>query len=486
MKIKLLLALLLASISGFTQGTITPVASFGSNPGNLNMYTYVPTGISGSAPLVMVLHGCTQTAQQASDQTGWNKLANTYKFYVVYPEQKSTNNSSSCFNWFETADQEKDQGEDLSLRQMIDYMKSNYNIDTTKIFATGLSAGAAMTSVLCATYPEIFNAGAIMSGGPYKAATNATEAYYAMQGTVTNTPSNWANLVFAENPGYTGSYPRIAIFHGTSDPVVNINNATELMKQWTAVHSIPQTASQTFNSYGGNSLINYNLYKGGLPQKEVRSYIINSFGHAIALDTGSCPQQGGQTATYAYDINFHSTWEAAHFFGLIDTTSETLIISGPAGALAGSTLPFTASPSNEAYYLWDAPPNSNVTSGQGTSSIQMYLGSPGGLLTVSALDNNGCYYGPEQVYVGICTCTGIEENLKTDYSIYYNSDTHSIYINRDENYTFTLYSIIGEEVIKSEANGNTIITIPSTISNGTYLIKLEGNKGRVFKKIVIY
>src|ERR1035437_4007119 len=126
------------------------VSSFGTNPGNLNMYSYAPTGISSAAPLVVAMHGCTQNAVTFAAQSDWDKLADNHKFYVVYPEQKSANNSNTCFNWFQSGDQDRGQGEVLSIKQMVDYMKAHYTIDTTKIFVTGLSAGACMTNVMLA------------------------------------------------------------------------------------------------------------------------------------------------------------------------------------------------------------------------------------------------------------------------------------------------------------------------------------------------
>ena len=150
------------TVNALSQGALTPVSSFGTNPGNLNMYYYAPSGITQSVALVVAMHGCTQTASTFSTQSGWNKLANRHKFIVVYPEQVVANNSSQCFNWFDATDQSKGQGEDLSIKQMVDYMKAHFAIDTTKIFVTGLSAGAGMTSVMLATYPQIFNKGAIM------------------------------------------------------------------------------------------------------------------------------------------------------------------------------------------------------------------------------------------------------------------------------------------------------------------------------------
>ncbi|HEY4800742.1 MAG TPA: PHB depolymerase family esterase, partial [Bacteroidia bacterium] len=188
----------------------TQVTGFGTNPGNLNMYKYVPAGITGPAPLVIAMHGCTQNAAQYAQQTGWNKLADRHKFYLVYPEQVSINNSGLCFTWFDTTKASRNKGEALSIKQMRDYMVANYNIDTTKIFVTGLSAGACMTVVMMATYPEIFSKGAEMSGVPYRAATSSLTSYNAMNGLVTKTPAQWGALVKGQNPSYTGKFPNLA------------------------------------------------------------------------------------------------------------------------------------------------------------------------------------------------------------------------------------------------------------------------------------
>lgn len=92
---------------------LTQVTGFGSNPGNLKMWTHVPSGMPANAPVVVALHGCTQTAQ-AYTQTGWNALADQLKFYVIYPEQVSGNNQNVCFNWFEPGDIARGSGEALS------------------------------------------------------------------------------------------------------------------------------------------------------------------------------------------------------------------------------------------------------------------------------------------------------------------------------------------------------------------------------------
>src|SRR4051794_26191924 len=84
--------------------TLTQVTSFGSNPGALRMYSYVPTGLAAGRPVVVALHGCTQSAADYYGHSGWPKYADLYQAAVVFPEQTSSNNALSCFNWFTAGD----------------------------------------------------------------------------------------------------------------------------------------------------------------------------------------------------------------------------------------------------------------------------------------------------------------------------------------------------------------------------------------------
>ncbi|MFY0580729.1 PHB depolymerase family esterase [Cystobacter fuscus] len=202
---------------------LTQVTSFGSNPGNLKMWKHVPADMPANAPLVVALHGCTQTAA-AYTNTGWNALADQLKFYVVYPEQLSANNQNVCFNWFEPGDIARGSGEALSIKQMVDKMKADASIDPSRVFVTGLSAGAAMSHVMAATYPDVFSGAAIMAGIPYKCATTMTDAFSCMSPGVSKTPDQWASLVRGAYSGYTGAYPKISLWHGTSDYTVKNTN----------------------------------------------------------------------------------------------------------------------------------------------------------------------------------------------------------------------------------------------------------------------
>src|SRR5262245_27082446 len=119
------LALVAAALVGIagpaSAATLTPVSGFGSNPGNLSMFSYRPDGLPSGSPLVVALHGCGQTAGEYFTNAGWRKYADLWRFALVLPQTSSANNMSSCFNWFEPGDQSRGQGEALSIKQMVDY-----------------------------------------------------------------------------------------------------------------------------------------------------------------------------------------------------------------------------------------------------------------------------------------------------------------------------------------------------------------------------
>ena len=109
----------------FAQDDLVQIRPFGTNPGNLKLMFYDPGNITEKAPLVVVLHGCTQMAKSCAEQSGWNKLAKLHQFYVLYPEQIVLNNPENCFNWYRAADQSRDKGEPASIMQMITHLKKN-------------------------------------------------------------------------------------------------------------------------------------------------------------------------------------------------------------------------------------------------------------------------------------------------------------------------------------------------------------------------
>lgn len=299
------------------QSGIEKVENFGSNPGNLAMFQYVPEHLGDKAPLVIYLHGCFQSADSTAIQTGWNKLADENKFVVIYPQQNFTNNFKKCFNWYKEKHIKRDLGEPASIKQMIDFAVDKYNMDSQKIFITGLSAGGAMTSVMLANYPETFNAGAVNAGIPFGATSNFKEALNIMKGNVIKTGDEWSKYIFDINKNYKGNYPKIVVFQGEDDPYVNKINADEIVKQYVALHQINDNPIVE-EKFGGNSDITlYRFHKKSAGLPTVLYYKIHNMGHAIAINPGDRKDQGGKTANFAIDKDFHSPYWAAEFFGII-------------------------------------------------------------------------------------------------------------------------------------------------------------------------
>jgi poly(hydroxyalkanoate) depolymerase family esterase len=195
---------------------LSTLAEFGSNPGALRSRFYLPENLSDDAPLVIVLHGGTQNAALYDYHSGWSRLADQASFALLYPEQQRANNPNLCFNWFLPGDAQRDHGEALSIRQMIETFATAHNLDRKRIFITGLSAGGAMAAVMLATYPDVFTAGAIIAGLPYGSANTVAEAFDRMRGH--GCPSERSlQQHLRDASGHSGTWPRISIWQGSAD-----------------------------------------------------------------------------------------------------------------------------------------------------------------------------------------------------------------------------------------------------------------------------
>ncbi len=299
--------LAIGAMSAAQAASLQLVSGFGTNPGALYMYKYVPAGVAANAPMVVLLHGCGQTAASYDDETGWVKFADQYKFYLVFAQQSSLNNGSYCFNWFNSGDHTRDQGEALSIKQMVDKMKSSHSIDANRVYVSGLSAGGGMTAAMLAAYPDVFAGGAINAGVPYKCATSALGGSSCMSGSVDKTPQQWGDLARSGYSGYTGRKPLVAIFHGSSDTTVKPKNMTELVEQWTNYHGLSQTPTLS-DTIGG--------YPRNIYGDKVMSVSITGMGHGTAVDPGTGATQCGQAASFILDVNLCSTYYAGKFWGL--------------------------------------------------------------------------------------------------------------------------------------------------------------------------
>ncbi|NUP39761.1 MAG: PHB depolymerase family esterase [Streptomyces sp.] len=314
----LLATLLVALIATFlTPGraaaaSLQEVTGFGSNPGALRMFRYVPDGLPSGRPVVVALHGCTQDASGYGTGSGWLQFADRWGFSVVLPQQQSSNNASNCFDWFQSGDIERGQGEAASVAQMVDRQLADVGGDASRVYVTGLSAGGGMTAVMMADYPEKFAAGGIVAGLPYGCAQAAGSPYVCMYVGATQTAKQWGDRARAARPGYTGPWPTLTVFQGSADYTVKPVNMTDLMKQWTDVHGADQSAdlSDTVSGYP------HQVFRDPAGKAVVETYSITGMGHGQPVDPGSGTAQCGAAGAYLLDVNLCAAYRLGLAWGL--------------------------------------------------------------------------------------------------------------------------------------------------------------------------
>lgn len=299
---------------------VIEIEDFGENPGNLGMKMYVPESVKkdsiSNVPLVVALHGCSQTLKNLMEGSGWNKLAEENGFIVLYPMQKFINNTSLCFNWFKNKDISKNSGENGSIKNMVDYVKEFYKVDHDKIFIYGLSAGAAMGVSMLVNYPETFSAGAIFAGAPHGIATNGFQGMKVMVNVPNRTTEEWGK----EITDYSDKldYPDLIVVHGEDDNVVSIESSFELIKQWKYLKKVENTGRKEERNYKGNEQVQRTSYIDSSQQECIIFYQLEDVGHEITVDEGSGDHEGGKINMYAKDIGFYSTYYVARDFGIVE------------------------------------------------------------------------------------------------------------------------------------------------------------------------
>ncbi len=287
------------------------IVGFGSNPGNLRMFGYRPPTCGDNPALVVVLHGCTQTAAGYDLGAGWSTLAHRYGFALLLPEQQRANNPNGCFNWFLPGHTRRDRGEPLSIRQMIERFVIDHRIDRRRIFVTGLSAGGAMTSIMLACYPEVFAGGAIIAGLPYGAASNVQQAFRTMYQSPSRSAREWGDLVRGAS-SYDGAWPRVSVWHGNADKTVIPSNAVEILKQWTDVHGFQLAASVETRVDG----FPREVWSNEAGEEIIEAYTIPNMSHGTPLAIGEIEGACGVPGPFLLPVGISSSYHIAKFFGI--------------------------------------------------------------------------------------------------------------------------------------------------------------------------
>ncbi|MBB4086121.1 alpha/beta hydrolase family esterase [Sphingomonas carotinifaciens] len=290
---------------------LTRLDAFGSNPGALHGYVHIPAALAPDAPLVVVLHGCTQTAAGYDLGAGWSDMADRYGFAVLFPEQQRQNNPNLCFNWFNPEDSRHGTGEALSIRQMIAAVTARHAIDPARVFVTGLSAGGAMASVMLATYPEVFAGGAIIAGLPYGSATTMPQAFDRMRGHGIPGEDALAALV-RDASDHDGPWPTISIWHGSGDATVAPSNADAIIRQWRSLHgaNARPDRQETVDGYPRR------VWHDASGWPVIEEYSITGMGHGTPLAVAG-DDRCGQAGAYMLDASISSTRHIGRFWGLI-------------------------------------------------------------------------------------------------------------------------------------------------------------------------
>src|ERR1700704_4412236 len=188
-------------------------ASYANRFGARRYKVYRPRAGSGRRPLLIMLHGCSQNADDFAAGTRMNELAEGSGFIVAYPEQAVAANPSRCWNWFKATHQERDEGEPSLIAGITREVLARYNADPRHVYVAGLSAGGAMAAILGHTYPDLYAAVGIHSGLPYAAARDVPSALAAMRGLRATMDPRYRPALFRTIP--------TIVFHGDLDTTVH-------------------------------------------------------------------------------------------------------------------------------------------------------------------------------------------------------------------------------------------------------------------------
>ncbi len=286
------------------------LTDFGDNPGELTA-TYYKKAHSFDPkeghPLVVLLHGCTQNAEQLAIQSGFFAQAKALNFTLLLPQQNEKNHNKLCFNWYSQNDYAKNSGENFSLKNMIISAKKQFN--ASRIYVVGLSAGGAMTTALLINYPELFNSGAIIAGIPFACANDLSQALTCMQNGPE--PTNGALLDPVRLPNNNLKiWPSLSIWTGTKDKIVNPVNAEKIASQWLHLFSNKPLVEKEYNETG----LKITSWQDKLHKTKVELVKIENMGHGLPVKPAL--SGGGTTAPYLLNAPVSAAIRIVQFWQL--------------------------------------------------------------------------------------------------------------------------------------------------------------------------
>jgi acetylxylan esterase len=236
--------------------SLQAVSNWGASgvPSYISMYIYVPDKVATNPPILVVSHYCGGSASGVFGQVqsgGIVAAADKYGFIMIFPQTTNSASSAKCWDVGSKASLTHDGGGDTqAVAQMVKYAVTTYKANADRVYATGDSSGGMMTQALLAVYPDVFKAGSSFAGvaaGCWSAGWSASSNWggTCAGGNYTQTAQQWGDLVRGMYPGYTGHRPRVQLFHGDADSIINYKNYGESIKEWTNVLGLATSPTST-------------------------------------------------------------------------------------------------------------------------------------------------------------------------------------------------------------------------------------------------
>ncbi len=287
--------------------------TFSNAAGSREYKLYVPAAYllrTKSMPLLVMLHGCTQDADDFAAGTRMNQHAEEQGFLVAYPVQPPRANGARCWNWFSPSDQQRGSGEPSLIAGITHQVMADLDVDKDRVFIAGLSAGGAMAVLLGATYPELYAAVGVHSGLPACAANSVPSAMKVMANAQARVSTPASRL----------GVPTI-VFHGDADTTVAVENGMAVSSEATRALSRNSPLTEKHQLCPSDSGLSYSLttHSDATGVARVETWILHNIGHAWS--------GGSATGTYTFPAGVDASREMIRFFLEQDGPSLTRSVS---------------------------------------------------------------------------------------------------------------------------------------------------------------